>query len=116
MNVDEKLKKERLVILQTFAEVYLMKNNLPPSKFIYKCEDKFGELNDQQASLLHYYLADEYKKNGLDLNTFIEKAGEKVEEGKISNFEMKELISRADDMIMFLGVLTQRKEAAKKNK
>lgn len=111
MDTNEKLKKERLLILQTFAEAYLKKHNLPPSKIIYKCEDKFGELNDQQATLLHYYLVDEYKKMGKDLNEAIKASGEEVSKDKISNFEVKELIARADEMIVFLGVLFERKAA-----
>lgn len=109
MDTNEKLKKERIIVLQTLAEVYLKKNNLPPSKIIYKCEDKFGELSDQQATLLHYYLVEEYKKMGKDLNEAIKASGEEIIKDKISNFEVNELIARADDMILFLGVLAEGK-------
>lgn len=116
MDINEKIKKERMVILQTFAEVYLKRNNLPPSKIIFKNEDKYGEINNEQAQLLHFYLEEEYKKMGMDLNFCIKKSGEEYVKGELSKYELNELMSRADDMIIFLGVLTQRKEAAKNNK
>lgn len=110
----EKLKKERMLMLQTFAEVYLRKNNMPPTKILFKSDDEYGKLSEEQAKILHFYLRDEYKKMGLDLETCIKRSGEEVVKGKLSDYEIKELISRADDMIYFIGNLLERKAALKK--
>ena len=48
---------------------------------------------------------------GFDLKKAIEDSGETYVEGKLSKYELDELIRRADEMIIFLGVLKLRKEA-----
>ena len=112
MEKKEMIKKERLLMLQNFAETYLRANNMPPSKQLFKDSvDKYGELNDQQAAILHLYLEDSYKKMGFDLKKAIEDSGETYVEGKLSKYELDELIRRADEMIIFLGVLKLRKDA-----
>ena len=108
---NEKLEKERMLMLQTFAEVYLRKKNMPPTKILFKSDDEYGKLSEEQAKVLHFYLMDEYKKMGLDLETRIKESGEQVVKGQLSNYEIKELIDRADDMIFFIANLFERKEA-----
>lgn len=107
----ELVQKERIIVLQTLAEVYLKTKGLPPSAVMFNTADEFGELTNQQVMLLHYYLMNEYSKMGMDLIACIKRTGEEIVPGKLSQYEIKELISRADDMIYFLGVLAQRKDA-----
>ena len=115
MNIEEKLKKERLLMLQTMAETYLRINNMPPSKVIFKDSvDEFGILNSEQAAILHLYLEDSYKKMGFDLVEAIKNSGEEYVHGKLSKYELNELIRRADELIAFFGVLEMRKAANKK--
>ncbi len=116
MDKNEMLEKERLVVLQNFAEVYLNRKGLPPSSVMFKTIDEYGELTEEQVKLLHFYLMDEYQKMGLDLISAIKASGEEIVTGKLSKYEIQELIRRADDMIYFLGVLNMRKQAAQNNK
>lgn len=110
MNNLEKIAKEREAILQTFAELYLKKNGKPESsEFFSTSNDKYGTLNGEQALLLHFYLNDEYEKMGLKLSDCVKKSGEEVVPGKLSNYELNELIRRADDMIIFLDTIMDRK-------
>ena len=55
--------------------------------------------------VLHNWLVEEYKSMGLDLVKIIEAAGEKVEEAKLSNYELRELIRRADILIGQMAVI-----------
>lgn len=108
MDKNEMLKKERILILQNFAEVFLKRNGMPPSNAITKTPVEFGELTPEQVKLLHFYLIQEYKKMGLDLISCIKRSGEEIVPGELSKYEINELILRADDMIYFLGVLNMR--------
>lgn len=103
--------KEREVILQTLAEVYLKKNGKPESsEFFPNSTDVYGTINGEQALLLHFYLNDEYEKMGLKLSDCIKKTGEEVVPGKLSQYEINELVRRADDIIIFLDTIMDRKK------
>ena len=109
---DKRIAKDRMIILQNFVETYLKLNNMPPSGILFNgTEDSFGELNEVQARMLHLYLEDSYKRMGFDLKKAIEDSGEEYVHGKLSQYEVKELIRRADEMIVFIGVLELRKKA-----
>lgn len=111
MDKIEIVSKEREAILQTFAEVYLKRNGKPESSIMFsKSEDKYGTLNEEQSLLLHFYLSEEYEKMGVSLSDCIKKSGEEVVPGKLSNYELRELVRRADDMILFLDTMMDRKK------
>ena len=116
MNKEEMIKKERIAILQNFAETYLKRNGFPPSNVLFKIPAEFGELTEEQTRVLHFYLVQEYKKMGMDLVSCIRKTGEEIVPGVLSKYEINEWIWRADGMIFFLGVLNMRIDTNKKNK
>ena len=116
MDIKEKLKVERYVVLQTIAEAWLKRHGKKSTAEQFKIEDKFGTLNGAQAAALHFYLAEKYKVMGSDLNAMIEKNGEKVEKGKLSNYEWEQLVVVADEYIMFIATMEERKEKFKKEK
>jgi len=115
MDTNEKLKKERTAILQIFAEMYEMQKGIPPVIVTYKKISEYEELTEEQIKLLHFFLVEEYNKKGLDLIGCIKKTGEEVIPGQLTQYEIKELTDRADDVIVFLGVLNMRKAAMQNN-
>ena len=114
--MDEKKKQllsvERVVILQGFVESYLRVTEKKSFAEAYPNEkDEYGVLNEKQVDLLHDYLARQYKGYGLDLDKIIAEKGEKPLQGsKITDFELKELIRLADEVIVLLGAIESRKQ------
>ena len=113
MNIDvnEKIKKERIAILQNFAETHLRMHGAPTSEVLFQKEDVFGEINEQQCRLLRLYLKDDMARYGIDIEEYVKAQGENFERGKLSKCEIKLLIDKADEMIIFLGVFGLRKQA-----
>ena len=48
---------------------------------------------------------------GIDIEEYVKAQGENFERGKLSKCEIKLLIDKADEMIIFLGVFGLRKQA-----
>ncbi len=118
MNIDinEKIKKERITILQNFAETHLRLHGAPPSEFLFKKDDVYGEINEEQCRLLRHYLKDDMARYGIDIEEYVKAQGEAFEKGKLSKCELKLLVDKADEMIVFLGVLGLRKQASDSKK
>lgn len=106
-NTNELLKDGRVLALKVIAEAHLVSNGNTKVDEIFK-RDKASidaGLSGGDMVVLHNWLAEEYKAMGLDLVKVIEAAGEKVEENKLSNYELRELIRRADILISQMAVI-----------
>jgi len=116
-NKVEILKEGRILALKIIAESYLISkgNNKTKELFPKTKESSTKELSDGDILVLHHWLMDEYHRVGLDLMKIIESTGEKVVPGKLSQFELKELFARADQMIVMMSVFKNYEEA-KRNK
>ena len=99
MDNSELLKDGRVLALKIIAEAYLVSKGNTKVDEIFKRDRASIDagLVGGDILVLHNWLADEYKAMGLDLDKIIEAAGEKPEVGKLSNYELRELIRRADD-------------------
>ncbi len=111
MENKEMLAKQRMVVLQNFAETNLFLNGQPSSSEVFQKPDVFGELNEEQARLLRNVLRDEFATYDSDLEKYVTSRGDKFEPGKLSKTEIDLLIKQADKTIVFLDVLSKRAEA-----
>ncbi|MGM9881853.1 MAG: hypothetical protein ACI31S_03305 [Bacilli bacterium] len=114
MNEDKKkiLKAERIIVLQAIVDAYLNKNGKKPAREEFPFEkDEYGKLNTSQYKMLHFYLAEEFKALGLDLSEAIKAAGETETPGTLTNFELKELSRRADEILLIIAAIQDRKQA-----
>ena len=105
MNEQELLKKGRLLALKIFAESYLISKGNTKTEELF-ADRELGEdskLVGGEILVLHQWLIEEFANQGLSLEKIIEIHGEKPEENKLSNYEINELVRRAD---IFLGQLT----------
>ena len=111
MDTNELLKKERIIVLQSMVDAYLKKNGKKPASETFSFEkDEYGKLTTSQYKMLHFYLIDEFRALGLNLSEEIKKHGETEVPGKLSNFEINELMRRADEIILVLAAIKDRKE------
>lgn len=83
---------------------------MPEGLDMFQVPDKYGDINTKQAALLHLYLVKEYKRLGLDLNKAIEASGEKIVPGKLSVYECTELLRKADEALLLLVSILDRRE------
>lgn len=115
--MDEKnvLAQERVVVLQNLAETFLATNGAPSIEEAFEVPDIYGQINEQQTRMLRYYLIDELKMYGLDLEYYVTSRGQAFERGKLSQAEIDLLIKKADQMIAFIGTLEKRKKQAKES-
>jgi hypothetical protein len=103
---------ERIVILQNFAETFVALHGAQSSEEVFEKADVYGELNEEQARLLRLYLKEELAGYGLDLKYYVTSRGEQYEPGKLSKAEIALLMKKADEMIVFLSTLQERKNKA----
>lgn len=107
---------ERAVILQGFVDSYLIRTDGRPFYEVYPdIEDQYGILNDKQNELLRYYLEDEFKERGRNLQQEILAAGEEIVDGELTDFEEEQLLELADKEIILLGAIMRRKETLAKD-
>ena len=109
----EFLKESRILAYKIMAETFLLtKGNKKTSEmFPKKIDLKSTELVEGDIFVLHHYLLEEYKRVGLDLIKLIEAAGEEVVPGRLSQFEIKELANRADQLIVMMTVINDYRKA-----
>lgn len=103
----ETLKIGRILALKVIAESYLVSkgNKKVDELFPKKPITSETELAGGDILVLHHWLVEQYRQVGLDLNKIIEATGEKVEPGKLSQFELKELLLRADELMLMFSIL-----------
>jgi len=107
----ELIPAERAVILQGFVDSYLLRTEGKPFYEVYPdIEDQYGILNDKQNEILHYYLEDELKDRGRNLEEEIKAAGEERIDNELTDYEQEQLLELADKEIILLGSIMQRKE------
>ena len=113
MDNKELLKKGRTLALKIIAESFLLSkgNKVTDRMFPKNIDLDSNELVAGDLFVLHHYLLEEYKRAGLDLNKMIEATGEQVVPGKLSQFEIKELAFRADEVIMMMSIVKKYVEA-----
>jgi len=106
MNEQELLKKGRILALKVFAESFLVKEGNTKTEELFEDRDinEKTKLSGGEVYVLHHWLMDEYNAMGLDLKKIIEEKGEVTEENKLTNYEINELIRRADIMLLQLSV------------
>lgn len=119
MNTSEQelLKKGRTLALKVFAEAFLVSKGNKKTKELFpdKRITNQTQISDEEAYVLHNWLMDEYRSMGLNLQKLVEATGEKIEENKLSKYELKELIRRADIMLVQLNVFKDYLKANKKS-
>lgn len=104
----------RALAFQLMLETYLKLNNKKTIKEeLNDTNFQYGVLTDEQLALLHFYLKDEFKALGLSLKDEIEKTGEEIVPGKLSKYEMNELIRRADQLVVTIDIVRQLVESKK---
>ena len=103
---NEELGRARALGFQLLLETHLRLTGKSSIKEFLKDDNfQFGVLTDDQLALLHFYLKDEYSAIGLNLNEEIEKTGEEIIPGKLTNYEMKELIRRSDQLMLTVDII-----------
>ena len=107
MENNEMLKEGRILAYKIMAETFLLcrGNKKTNEMFPKKIDIKSTELVAGDIYVLHHYLLEESKRVGLDLLKLIEASGEEVVPGKLSQFEIKELTARADQLIIMMNVM-----------
>lgn len=107
MDSNELLKDGRILALKVIAEAHLVSKGNTKVDEIFKRDKASVDagLSGGDIVVLHNWLVEEYRAMGLDLVKIIEAAGEKVEENKLSNYELRELIRRADILISQMAVI-----------
>jgi len=107
MDQNELLKDGRVLALKIIAEAHLItKGNTKVDEIFKRDKASIDEgLSGGDIVVLHNWLVEEYRAMGLDLAKIIEAAGETVEEEKLSNYELRELIRRADILISQMAVI-----------
>jgi hypothetical protein len=107
MDSNELLKDGRILALKVIAEAHLVSKGNTKVDEIFKRDKESIDagLAGGDIVVLHNWLVEEYRAMGLDLVKIIEAAGEKVEENKLSNYELRELIRRADILISQMAVI-----------
>ena len=108
----ELLKKGRLLAFKVFAESFLLKEGNTKTEELFADRDinENTKLSGGEIFVLHHWLMDEYKAMGLDLAKVIETKGETIEENKLTNYEINELIRRADMCLIQFSVLKKYKK------
>ena len=102
---EENIQKARMLMLQILAETYLqMKDESSSPDSFTKKIDSLEVLTQDQLFALRSYLKESYERMGLDLETVVKNHQEEYLEEKLSQYEMNELIRRADEMIVFVGI------------
>ena len=107
--MDRGIGEARILALKIIAEAFLLSkgNSKTNELFANRKVDATTELSDGEAYVLKSWLTEKYKKLGLNLNAAIAATGEQVPEGKLSKFELNELIKYADELIGQLSVFTK---------
>ena len=106
----------KLLALKIIAESFLLSkgNTKTPEMFPKKIDINSVELVEGEIFVLHHYLLESYSRVGLDLNKLIEATGEQVVPGRLSQLEIKELSSRADEVVLMMSVIKEYVEAKNK--
>lgn len=114
MDNSEFLKEGRLLAYKIIAETFLLTkgNKKTNEMFPKKIDLKSTELVEGDIFVLHHYLLEEYKRVGLDLIKLIEAAGEEVVPGRLSQFEIKELATRADQLLVMMSIINEYRKAS----
>lgn len=114
MDNKEFLKESRILAYKIMAETFLLTkgNKKTNEMFPKKIDLKSTELVAGDIFVLHHYLLEEYKRVGLDLIKLIEATGEEVVPGKLSQFEIKELATRADQLTVMMAVINEYRKAS----
>jgi len=102
----KQVKDLKLLALKIIAEAFLLSkgNNKTKEMFPKKIDINSAELSDGEMYVLHHWLIEQYARVGLDLNKLIEATGEQVVPGKLSQFEIKELANRAEEVVLMMSV------------
>lgn len=113
VNEQDLLKKGRILALKIFSESFLISQGNEKTEEMFKDRkiDEQTEISNEESYVLHHWLLQEYREMGLDLNKIIEVKGESIEEGKLSKYELKEIVRRADKMLLQLSVFKKYLEA-----
>lgn len=116
MDNKELLKDGRILALKIIAESFLLSkgNKVTDRMFPKKIERDSNSLLAGDVLVLHHWLAEQYARLGLDLNAVIEATGEQVVPGKLSQFELNELIARADELLIMMKVIKEYVDAKDK--
>lgn len=114
MDSNEFLREGRLFAYKVMAETFLLTKGNKKTKEIFpkKIDFKTAELVAGDIFVLHHYLLEEYKRVGLDLIKLIEATGEEVVPGRLSQFEIKELATRADQFLLMTSVMSEYRKAS----
>ena len=113
MDNNEKLKESRIFAYKVMAECFLLSKGNKKTQEIFpkKIDLKSTELVAGDIFVLHHYLLEEYKRVGLDLIKLIEATGEEVVPGRLSQFEIKELANRADQLLLMISIINEYRKA-----
>ena len=105
----ENISKIRLVVMKLMAA--LKNDKLNDGAAIFEGD---LELNDNDIKALHLMLEDEYKALGLDLNKVIDDHDQIVEENQLSNYELDEIVKKADQFLLMFNYMIENKDNLKK--
>lgn len=110
----QELVRMRKVVMQLIADYYLITNGKKSFSEEYpEKEDIYSEPNLDQLMLNRAYLEKKYQEKGMDLKTEIEKNGEQMNSDNLTNYEYEILIKKADEFLIMLGLLEERKALKK---
>lgn len=110
------LKDGRILALKMFAESYLIAEGNTNTDEIYKdrTKESLKTITNGDAKALRDWLEKEYQNLGLDLKAIIKRHNEEIIEGKLTNYELKELTERADKLLIIFGIYDKYKKANEK--
>lgn len=109
MDNKELVKDGRILALKIIAESFILskETDVIDTMFPKSIDRESLELTNGDALVLHHWLAHEHARLGLDLNTKIEENGEKVTPGQLSEYEIKMLIEKADELLVMMRITKQ---------
>ena len=104
----EMLKDGRMLALKIIAEAYMMSKGKENTQEIFPRNiTNESTISGEENLILHNWLAEEYKKMGLNLEQAILASGESYDGKRLSQYEINELVRRADDLLLQMGILKQ---------
>lgn len=114
INLEQKLlNKGRVLALKLLAESFLLGqgNNKTDELFSRNEITVDSTVSEVELNILHKWLIEDYRVMGLDLSKIVEIKGQTFDENKLSDYEMNELIRRADALLVQMKAIKKYSDA-----
>ena len=104
----EMLKDGRILALKIIAESYMISKGKEDTAEIFPRNiSSEATITGEENLILHNWLNEEYKKMGLSLEGAVIASGEAYDGKRLSQYEINELVKRADALLLQMGVFKQ---------